>query len=256
MTEPTCIDISHWQGFPDFKKVKSAGVIACIMKATEGIHFVDPNRAKNFVEATKAGIACCCYFWLKPHLSAAQQAQFFLDTVKPVHGERVVIDWEETPLSLNELCEAIRTLNAANKNLQVTIYCSQSPLMTMLANVPQDAFDLLKETDLWVAHYTSAPTPGPTPAKIWPSWSLWQYSEKGTVDGIEGHAVDLNRFNGSNTQLLKWMQPAGPSEPVVAAPAAPPPAPEENAVSINVWAPNTKITVQVNGVVYQPPSTS
>jgi GH25 family lysozyme M1 (1,4-beta-N-acetylmuramidase) len=30
----SCIDISHWQGFPDFAKVRASGVVACIMKAT------------------------------------------------------------------------------------------------------------------------------------------------------------------------------------------------------------------------------
>ena len=42
-----CIDISHWQGFPDFRQVYDDGVVACIMKATEGTSYIDPNRAIN-----------------------------------------------------------------------------------------------------------------------------------------------------------------------------------------------------------------
>ena len=88
---PTCIDISHWQGFPDFDQVMAAGVVACIMKATEGTTFVDPNRAQNYMSATNAGLVCCTYHWLRPGDATAQML-FYLQTVDPVPGERMVID--------------------------------------------------------------------------------------------------------------------------------------------------------------------
>jgi len=49
---PSCIDISHWQNFPDFEQVRAAGVVAMIHKATEGTSYVDPNRAINCINAS------------------------------------------------------------------------------------------------------------------------------------------------------------------------------------------------------------
>ncbi len=51
---------------------------------------------------------------------------------------------------------------------------------------------------LWVAHFTSQPTPA-FPS-VWPKWTFWQYSDKGRIQGING-AVDLDRFNGSAAEL-------------------------------------------------------
>src|ERR1700747_3726311 len=102
MGDPACIDISHWQNFPDFEKVRAAGVVACIMKATEGTSYVDPNRAQNYINANQVGIACCTYHWLKPG-NAKEQIQFYLDTIDPVPGERMVIDYEEDGCTLDDL---------------------------------------------------------------------------------------------------------------------------------------------------------
>jgi Glycosyl hydrolases family 25 len=61
-----CIDISHWQDFPDFEEVRAAGVIAMIHKATEGASYVNPNRATNCSNAMREGIKVCTYHWLRP----------------------------------------------------------------------------------------------------------------------------------------------------------------------------------------------
>jgi len=199
---PKCIDISHWQGFPDFAKVRAAGVIACVMKATEGASFIDPNRARNFSAATKAGIKCCTYHWLKPGNAGAQMAHF-LKTVDPVPGERMVIDYEEDGCTLADLKEAVRALLDDPRDLQVTVY-SGHLLKGQLGNT-HDAF-LSDNTDLWLAQYTTGlPV---WPKNTYPLWTLWQYSESGKVDGIDGSAVDLDRFNGPDEALLRWISPA------------------------------------------------
>src|SRR5262245_14312371 len=117
----SCIDISHWQGFPDFEEVAAQGVVACILKATEGTSYEDPNRAQNYNNATAAWIACCTYHWIKPG-NAIDQMQFYLDTVQPVAGERMVIDYEEDGCTLDDLHEAVETLLADSRGLQITIY--------------------------------------------------------------------------------------------------------------------------------------
>jgi lysozyme len=151
MGDPACIDISHWQNFPDFEKVRAAGVVACIMKATEGTSYIDPNRAQNYINATKVGIACCTYHWLKPG-NAKEQIQFYLDTIDPVPGERMVIDYEEDGCTLDDLHEAVRALLDDPRKLQVTVY-SGHLLKEQLGDTHDDL--LAKHTDLWLAQYTS-----------------------------------------------------------------------------------------------------
>jgi lysozyme len=226
----TCIDISHWQGFPDFAKVKAAGVIAMIHKATEGTSYEDPNRAKNCANAIQAGIAVCCYHWIKPG-NATAQMEYFLSVVDPQPGERVVIDYEEDGCSLDDLREAVQVLLSDPRDLKITVY-SGHLLKEQLGN-NYDAV-LADHTDLWLAQYTTG-TPS-WPEATYPAWTLWQYSESGTVDGIDGTAVDLNRFNGSDGQLLAWINPANVD-----------PLPVTSEVLVEITAPpDVKVTVRVN----------
>lgn len=236
---PVCIDISHWQGSPDFAKVKAAGVIACIMKASEGTDYVDPSWKKNFVAATAAGIACATYHWLK-HGNAAAQIAFYLKNIDAVPGERVIIDYEEPGVTIADLHEAVQALLADPRKLQVTVY-SGNVLKEQLGYT-RDAL-LAENTDLWLAQYTTG-TPS-WPHGTYAHWALWQYSESGRVDGITGSTVDLNRFDGSNENLLKWISPA--TKPVEAEQK---PAAAKLPVSMALTIPdNVALTITVNGKI-------
>lgn len=54
--------------------------------------------------------------------------------------------------------------------------------------------DSLPERDLWWRAIVSDPDG---------SWTLWQYHNRGSVDGIEG-PVDLNVFEGDRTAFDAW----------------------------------------------------
>ena len=231
-----CIDISHWQGFPRFDEVRAAGVVACIMKATEGASYIDPNRATNYIAATKAGIACCTYHWLKPG-DAADQMRFYLDVVDPQPGERMVIDYEEDGCTLADLHEAVDFLKSDPRGLQVTVYSGH--LLKEQLNGDCDEF-LAANTDLWLAQYADADNISWSTG-TYPQWTLWQYSETGSVSGIDGGAVDLDKFNGSDADLVAWISPAGKQPGPVLIP-----------ISIAITLPDdAAITISINGdIVY------
>jgi lysozyme len=233
-----CIDISHHQDFPDFTKVKAAGVIAMIHKCTEGSSYVDPNRGKNCKNAIDAGIAVSTYHWLSPGSSPSQQMKFYLDKLQPVQGERVVIDYEENGCTLDDLHEAIQALLSDPRGLQITVYSGH--LLKEQLNGNYDKL-LAENTDLWLAQYTSG---SPSWSEgTYPSWTLWQYSESGTINGISGSYVDLNRFNGSDDELLTWIKPSGSIKP-------PQPEPEMAAVHFNLnTTGQVEVTIAVNGEV-------
>ena len=54
---------------------------------------------------------------------------------------------------------------------------------------------------LWVAHYTFKPKPNITQG--FAKHTIWQFSEKGMVNGINSNQVDLDRFNGTLDDLRK-----------------------------------------------------
>jgi lysozyme len=236
----SCIDISHWQDYPDFEAVAASGVVAMIHKATEGTGYIDPNRGENIRNAMDAGIACCTFHWLKPG-DAADQMQFYLDVIEPVGGERMVIDYEESGCQLDDLEEAVSVLLDAGRRLQVTVYSGH--LLKEQLNGSRNEL-LANNTDLWLAQYTSGSPSWST--GTYPKWTLWQYSETGEVDGVNGSLVDLNAFDGSDAELVRWISPAGfapPSRPVLPTQPAP-----REIVTVGIEAPDTvRVSVNVNG---------
>ena len=54
---------------------------------------------------------------------------------------------------------------------------------------------------LWVAHYTFKPKPNIPQG--FAKHTIWQFSEKGMVNGINSNQADLDRFNGTLDDLRK-----------------------------------------------------
>lgn len=214
---PICLDLSHWQDFPDFEEVAASGVKGMIHKVSEGTSYVDPNRATNCSKAMAAGLAISTYFWIKPGDGRAQ-AEFYLATLDPVDGERVVIDYEESGCSLTTLKDAVQALLDFKHGLQITVY-SGHLIKEELSG--RDDY-LATHTDLWLAQYTSDESNISWETATWPQWSLWQYSETGVIPGIDDTYVDLNNFNGTEDEFLKWISPAGSKPPKPPKPKRPP----------------------------------
>lgn len=235
---PICIDISHWQDFPDFEEVYAAGVRGMIHKATEGTSYVDPNRAKNCSNARKAGLAISTYFWIKPG-DGRKQAEFYLSTIDPVPGERVVIDYEEDGCSLTTLHDAVQALLDYGQDLKITVYSGH--LLKQQLNGDCDDF-LAAHTDLWLAQYTSDESNISWPDGTYEQWALWQYSETGELPGIDDSYVDFNNFNGNDDEFMTWILPA--DEPI---PEPEPPVEVTETVKVAITAPSSvKVDITVN----------
>src|SRR5262245_47350419 len=229
------IDVSHYNPVSNWNSVKSAGVVGVIFKASEGTGYEDPTLKPGAAAALKAGLAICTYHFIR-HGSIAEQMQFYWNVVDPEVGERMVIDYEDDSVTLDELHQAVQWLmdksNEYDKNIQITIY-SGNTLKEKLGNSHDDL--LASSTDLWLAQYTSG-TPS-WPKGTYGVYSLWQYSESGSVSGVDGD-VDLNTFNGSRDNCIKWIGPVPQEEPV-------PPPTEVATVSITT---SGDVQVIVNGV--------
>jgi len=84
------VDISHHQERPiDFGKLKDAGIIAVIHKATQGTHFKDPLYTQRRKDAEKHDMLWGAYHFSEDESdggSGSQQAKFFLDFIGNVEG--------------------------------------------------------------------------------------------------------------------------------------------------------------------------
>jgi GH25 family lysozyme M1 (1,4-beta-N-acetylmuramidase) len=210
MSDPTVLDISHYQSEPDWQTLIGAGIIGVILKATEGTTYVDDTYHRRSIDAADSGLLVSSYHFLK-HGDVDRQMKHYLMTVEPEYGERVCIDYEDPACTLDDLEAAVEWIVGEIPTLQVTVYGSAK--LTADARSAK-AGTILEETSLWIARYSSSQPD--IASNVWKTWTLWQYTDSGRVAGWG--PVDCNRFNGSDENLVKWfgpaVAPAPPPEPV------------------------------------------
>lgn len=183
------IDVSHWQGTIDWNKVKAAGIQFAIIKAggSDAGFYTDSKWEANYKGAKAAGIPVGAYYFVgKDCVTAAAgkaDAERFLKILKGKQLEYpVYMDNEAQPVSAKSgITEATiafcETMEAAG--YFVGIYGSTYSGF-------RERMDDSKLTAYahWVAQYASKCTYSG-------KYGIWQYSSKGSVDGISGN-VDLD----------------------------------------------------------------
>jgi lysozyme len=196
------IDVSQYQGAVDFKAVRASGILAVIIKATEGTTYTDPSHSTYQRDARQAGLLCGAYHFGR-HGDGAAQADHFLKVVGPDERTLLALDLEwvmrgqtkAAPMTLAQVERFVERVYDATGRWP-GLYTSAAFLNEYRYKSPT-----LARSWLWVAQYTTAAAPK-VPA-IWGDWTLWQYTDSATVKGITPH-VDRNRFNGTPEELTSF----------------------------------------------------
>ena len=200
MTEIKGIDVSHWNGNIDFKKVKAAGIDFVIIKAggSDKGFYTDPKFNRNYKEAKAAGLNVGAYYFVgKNFLGEANgiaDAKRFLKIIEGKQFEMPVYLDEETTSAQKKAMATIASkafcecMEAAG--YFVGIYASDISGFKDKLDVSK-----LKDFTLWVARYGSKPQYVKDPG-------MWQYSSKGAVKGISG-SVDLDTAYVDFTKAIK-----------------------------------------------------
>lgn len=203
------IDVSHWQGSINWSQVKGAGIDFAWMKATEGTGFKDSQFNTNYANAHAAGVIRGAYHFARPDVSGgAAQADFFAKNGGAWSADDLtlpgVLDIENNPngamcygLSTSQMRTWINDFHAAYKSAtsrDAVIYTTANWWNTCTGNWS----GMSDKAPLWVAHWT---TGSPTIPSGFPTWTAWQYTDSGSVAGVNGN-VDRNKFNGSRDRLL------------------------------------------------------
>jgi GH25 family lysozyme M1 (1,4-beta-N-acetylmuramidase) len=211
---PMGIDVSSYQGTNNWATIKSNGISFAFIKASEGLTIQDPDFNANWAGAKTVGVVRGAYHFARPSTSPSAtasgvaQANSFVNIVKPTKGDlQLVCDFEVTgSLSATDLgawltgfCDQIQSLT----HTPAIVYTYPSFWSSMPSGWTNP------NCGLWIANYgvTSPSLPAP-----WSSsgYAFWQYSDSGTVGGIGSNPVDLDTFNGSMANLLKFTYPRDP----------------------------------------------
>lgn len=195
------IDVSHWQGIIDWKKVKTDFVF---MKATQGVKYVDPMFKENQKNARAYGNLCGFYHFAEG-TDIKKEAAHFVKTIGELkQNEIVILDWEiehENPTRwCREWLDEVKRLTG----VKPILYTNEARVKSINWTIV-----VAGDYGLWVAKYLK-PDFGIFPPSFfrpvsdeWPFWVLWQYSSKGKVAGITGN-VDLNHGDISVEVLKKY----------------------------------------------------
>ena len=202
------IDISHYQGDIDFKKVVADSVEFVMIKATEGIDHIDTCMTQNYYGATAAGLKTGFYHFFRFDRGGVKQGRHFLAVTHglPVDLPLVIdvetagnpeVDYYKVVGRLRDMIGYLR-----RHGQRVMIYCNTITYDTYIRGN-------FEGTDLWIASSHKASDTGDPRM-------LWQHSHNGRVNGINA-TVDINTFNGTRQAFYKWLASEGdlsiPAEP-------------------------------------------
>jgi len=193
------IDVSHHQGAIDWAKIADDDVVFAYLKATEGGDHRDREFARNWRNARAAGVDVGAYHFFTFCRPGADQAANFIAVV-PVDAQALppAVDLEfggncgrvpDGATMRRELDAFLSPVEAAYGK-SALLYVTPEFLAAYRAHLPQRA--------LWRRSILRAPDDAA-------SWRLWQYHNRGRIDGIDG-PVDLNVFVADRAQYERWRE--------------------------------------------------
>lgn len=205
------IDIASYQAGMNTKSIEADFVI---VKATEGIGYVNPVFKEQIDGAITGGKKVGIYHFADGKTSGREEANYFLSKIKNYIGKAVlVLDWEADALKkgVNYAKEFLDTVKSAT-GVNAMIYMSKSVAHG------SDWSSVAKEHALWVAQYASMNQTG-YQSEPWTddkgygafgSPAIFQYSSRGRLNGWGGN-LDLNIAYLSSDSWDKFARANGSS---------------------------------------------
>ena len=190
------IDVSKWNGRIDWKKVKKAGIDFCIIR-TGYSKTVDYKFKYNIEEAIDNGLQIGVYHfsYATTNAKAKEEAEFCLELIKPYKKYitlGVWFDYEYDSVSYSRKYGVYPTKESVTSLAET--FCSivekngySTGIYTNL-DFSSNYFtkEVLNKYPAWVACWQSKMT-------YKDDFVMWQYTDSGRVDGING-IVDMNWY--------------------------------------------------------------
>ena len=186
------IDVSRYQGDIDFNKVKNDGYSFVIIRVGTSLGGKDSKFETYYKEAVNAGLDIGCYFYTYGY-TAEELKQEAKDVISYIDGKDfnypVFLDFEHAELlKYNRVDENTAMIDTFCKYIKRSgyypgVYTSNSIYKNYFDNIT-----LGNKWDFWIASYIDNTS---NSKKFSKSFSIWQYTSNGGVNGINAR-VDLN----------------------------------------------------------------
>ena len=224
MAEIIVPDISKWFRKAAFPQMKAAGAKAVILRAGSvnaftGEVYTDFQWDRNIDLAPQTLPVAAAYWYFRPQWSPERQADYFLERLAECQFPVVPAPDFETagglinPALSNNMGTFVQRIQAGREDKRILDYTRGSywnPFVGDPGWVDENHF-------LWVARYSdmlAGPwSDGRYKPKSWDEYLFWQWSADGNFraqefgGGDNVHHVDLNRFNGTEQELLEFINP-------------------------------------------------
>ena len=184
------IDVSHHQGKVNWSEVaKNRQIQFVYIKATQGTTIKDEYYERNIREARKHGLRCGSYHYLSSKTPIRAQFRHFYRTIKRYSQDLIpMIDVEREGVrgwTRKQVQDSVAVFAGLIKK-----YFGKRPLIYSQANFYNSHLaPRFNQNFLFLGKY-SAERPS---IKGVGRHNIWQFSERGRVNGIRGF-VDLDRF--------------------------------------------------------------
>jgi len=185
------IDISNHQGEIDWKQVskwKNRDISFVYIKATEGATFIDKRYEANITEAKSNGLLVGSYHYFRTTSSVKEQFENFIKTVDKDKQDLIpLIDVEEKKNWDNQTFHK----NFKEFLKMVEDYFGQKPMIyTVNSFYNSNLSGNYTPYHFLIGRYgKNAPN-----MRDKSSWTIWQFSETGRVEGIP-KPVDIDMLN-------------------------------------------------------------
>ena len=194
------LDCSRYQPSIYWNKAFTAGIKFAFLKVTEGTtgHEDYVMNLKARAESVQCnGIKLGYYHFARPGDVATPEDDAMAEIVN-IQNHLTLLPAADLPLALDlEAYSAsdIWTNKAENMDRYINTFITNFPAIIIYSNKSflQDNTTLSYGAyPLWIAAYLNNPEVGlPSIPIEWANWQIWQFTEKGNIDGYNGN-IDLN----------------------------------------------------------------
>lgn len=182
------IDVSSHNGNINWQEVKNSGVEVVIIKATEGVDFIDSMVNQHYTGASQVGFNIGFYHFMSEKTDPYRQAEDFYNCIKDKsYNVMPCLDIEVNNYGRSASQITDRCLEFINRFKELS---GQDVMIYTGGYFGRDNLDSrIKCYPGWIAHY-GVSSPMETGFRV----VGHQYTETGRVPGVNGN-VDVNNFN-------------------------------------------------------------
>ncbi len=241
---PKFVNVSHWD--PKEKQrsgrsysplnqaaLKANGSLALIARCAKGYE-LDRKCADFLVGAERQGMELGAYYYVKPGISARDQARRFIKRLRDIKRSRglrskqiLLVGDIDTKCSGKQIAEFILEIESLTGTTPIIYLENSKGLRDRLPKTPAKYKRIIRRAPYWLALYSDKDIKDPGSLVkaygIWNSWAMWQYGgvfwENGRSDakvfrnsrwpapryfGNIDRPLEHNSFNGTKDEFYRF----------------------------------------------------